>query len=196
MGKHVASERPVTDAEIIELFWKRNETAIQAIHHVYGSYLLQVALRILGSREDSEECQNDAYLALWNAIPPARPEHLLAFAVQILRHIAINRYRNNTRKSSIPTAMTCCLEELEPCLRQAQTVEELYAAREIGKVVNAYLHKQPEKLRYLFIARYYLAEPVECSAKALGISAVTAYRWLARMRAEIKSELEQEGITE
>ena len=67
------------DQEIIALYWGRDETAIQATHQKYGNYLFTIAYHILSNREDAEESLNDAYLTVWNTIPPERPRHLPAF---------------------------------------------------------------------------------------------------------------------
>ena len=62
------------DKKIIELFFARDEKAISETEKKYGKLARYVASNILSSREDAEECVNDALLALWNSIPPDTPE--------------------------------------------------------------------------------------------------------------------------
>ena len=62
------------DAEIVALYWERNERAIRETERQYGRYLFQIAHNILREREDSRECVNDTYLRAWNSMPPGRPE--------------------------------------------------------------------------------------------------------------------------
>lgn len=50
------------DAEIVALYWERNERAIRETERQYGRYLFQIAHNILREREDSRECVNDTYL--------------------------------------------------------------------------------------------------------------------------------------
>ena len=66
------------DRDIIALYWQRMEAAIHETATKYGGLCYTIAHNILFSREDSEECVNDTYLGLWNAIPPHRPNPLLA----------------------------------------------------------------------------------------------------------------------
>ena len=61
------------DTEIIDLYWQRDQRAIDETHGKYGGFLAGIAWNILRSHSDAEECVNDTYLRTWNAIPPARP---------------------------------------------------------------------------------------------------------------------------
>lgn len=47
------------DTAIIDLYWARDEGAIAETDRKYGSFCRRLALNILVSREDSEECVND-----------------------------------------------------------------------------------------------------------------------------------------
>ena len=51
----------VPDEQIVELYWKRDEKAIQFTDDKYGQFLYRVAYNILHDRSDCEECQNDTY---------------------------------------------------------------------------------------------------------------------------------------
>ena len=56
------------DAQIVQLYWDRNEQAIHATSDKYGNYCTSIAKNILGNQEDAEECVNDTYLNAWNAM--------------------------------------------------------------------------------------------------------------------------------
>lgn len=47
------------DTKIIELYWRRDESAIDETDRKYGRSCRSIAYDILSSREDSEECVND-----------------------------------------------------------------------------------------------------------------------------------------
>ena len=68
------------DNEIIELFFARDEGAIQAVQERYGAYCAAVAQNILDDRGAAEECVNDTWLRCWQSIPPQRPRSLKSFA--------------------------------------------------------------------------------------------------------------------
>lgn len=61
------------DQDIIALYWAREEDAIRETAAKYGGLCRSIVGRILASPEDGEECLNDTYLGLWNAIPPRGP---------------------------------------------------------------------------------------------------------------------------
>ena len=47
------------DSAIIDLYWAREERALQETETKYGGLCRSIAFNILQSREDSEECVND-----------------------------------------------------------------------------------------------------------------------------------------
>ena len=55
------------DEAIIALFFARSEQAIQELDEKYGKVCHSLAYNILHSRQDAEECVNDAYLGVWDA---------------------------------------------------------------------------------------------------------------------------------
>jgi len=152
-----------------------------------------VAYNILFDVQDCEECKNDAYLGIWNAIPSARPAAFSAFIMRIMRQIAIRRYREKSRKKRIPSQLTISLEELD-AISSDPSVEEAYEAKEIGRLITEYLKQLSERQRYIFIDRYYLAEPVEKTAAELSISVRTAYNEIEKIKQGLKDYLERNGV--
>ena len=67
------------DGEIVRLFFERSEQAVAEAMAKYKGYCTKIALNILYSREDAEECVNDAFMKLWEQIPPNKPEILSIF---------------------------------------------------------------------------------------------------------------------
>ena len=59
------------DDAIIELFFARSEQALQELDGKYGKVCHSLSYNILHSRQDAEECVNDAYLA--PGTPSRRP---------------------------------------------------------------------------------------------------------------------------
>ena len=47
------------DASIVALYWQRSEAALQHTADKYGRYCHAIALGILDSQPDAEECVND-----------------------------------------------------------------------------------------------------------------------------------------
>ncbi len=83
------------DSDIIKLYWHRSETAILETKKKYHKLCSHIADNILHSREDSEECVQDTYLAVWNRIPEERPYYFRAFVCKITRNISFFSIKGN-----------------------------------------------------------------------------------------------------
>lgn len=120
------------DTEIIAMYFKRQETAIEETGNKYGNYLNSVAYRILCSFHDTEEVVNDTYMAAWNTIPPTKPTNLKHFLSRITRNLSFDRldYKNaNKRKASFV--------ELDECIPdRKEDMDAIWETREIGRVLN------------------------------------------------------------
>ncbi len=183
----------MNDKEIMDLFFERSERAVDALSGKYGPLFRKIAADILGVCPDAEETVNDLYLALWNNIPPARPENLKSYAVRILRNLAIKRYHANTaqkRNSHYDVA----LEEIADYLPGGQSPEELLEARELGSLINRFLAGLEKQDRIFFVRRYYLAETPAAIGRAVGKSAHYVSVRLHRVRKDLKEYLIREGI--
>lgn len=193
MRKRKEQQTIMADEQIIELYWQRKENAIQETDKKYGQFLFRIAYNILHDRLDCEECQNDTYLGVWNAIPPTRPTAFPAFITQIMRHIALDRYKEKSSKKRIPSELTVSMEEIHQ-IRGDVSAEAAYEAAEVGNIINSYVRGLPERQRYIFIDRFYLAEPVENIAKDLSISVATVYREIEKIKHGLKEHLERNEV--
>ena len=194
MTKRTGQNAVIADEQIIELYWQREEEAIQETDKKYGQFLFKIAYNVLHDRLDCEECQNDTYLGVWNAIPPTRPTVFPAFITQIMRRIAINRYKEKTSKKHIPSEYTISMEDIKDTLHSNETVDSEYAAEELGKIISDYVRSLTDRQRYIFIDRFYLAEPVETIAADLSISVSTIYREIENIKQGLKTYLERNEV--
>ncbi len=191
------NEEPKTilaDEQIVELYWQRDEKAIVCTDSKYGPYLFRIAYNILHDRLDAEECQNDAYRAIWDRIPPTRPTVFPAFLTQIMRNIATDRYKRRNSQKRVPTELTVSMEELNDALCSDESVEAMMQAEEVGRLISAYVKTLPKRGRFIFMDRYYMADPAEHIAKELGISVPTVYRELDKIRKGLRAYLERNGV--
>ena len=79
------------DKKIVKLLFARAESAISELKIRFGTPLHRIAYNILGNPLDAEECTNDTYLALWNAIPPVSPDPLAPYVYRTGRNTALKR---------------------------------------------------------------------------------------------------------
>ena len=181
------------DEQIIELYWKRDESAIQETERKYGRYLYKIACNILLNQEDSQESVNDTYLKAWNAMPPTRPGRLSVFLGRITRQLSIDRYRANNRQKRQASTYAASLSELEECLPEGgDTTREGFDLRLLAGAISAYLRTLPAPARRVFIGRYYYMDSIREIARWAGMSESKVKSMLYRTRNGLKSYLEQE----
>ena len=189
-------EKPVSDKEIIDLFLNRSEEAIAVTSRRYGKYLSSIAYNILGDLQDSLECCNDAYLAVWEHIPPDKPQCFKAYIAAVVRNIALNRYKEKTREKQIPSEYVSSLDDLENYLQGGNTVDEEYGNIELKSIINGFVASLPKRKRYVFICKYYYFDTIPNIAKALKVSESTVSKDIADIKKKLKEKLIKEGYYE
>ena len=182
------------DEQIISLLYKRSEAAVTQIHEKYGQFCMSLSRHILSDVRDAEECVNEAYLRVWNAIPPERPKSLKAYLARITRNISFDRYSYNTAGKR-STTLTDAFEELEPYLSSGrQRIDEI-EDRELRLLINDFLRSLPQQARIFFVRRYWYGESIKEIAEACGAGEEKVKSSLFRTRNHLKNTLEKEGIT-
>lgn len=178
----------IDDKKIIDLFFERNQQGIQELHNQYGKICYNLSYNIVNSRQDAEECVNDAYLGAWNTIPPTRPTPLLAYIVKIVRNISLKTYwRKEAAKRS--GHYTIALEEIEGCVADQKTVEGEIEARELARVIEAFLDTLTPENRVIFMRRYWFADSYKDIAKFIGLSEKNISVRLTRIREKMRQYL-------
>lgn len=182
------------DAGIIELFFSRDGEAIAECRREYGAYCRGIARRILGRGADAEECENDTYLAAWNAIPPARPASLRAFLGRIARNLAFGRYERETAQKRGGRTVDAVLEELSECLPGPGSVEDRLEAGELAAAVDVFLRTCPERARQIFLRRVFFCDSIAEIAGRFSTSGAAVKSSLRRTRASLRQYLEKEEL--
>ena len=185
----------MSDEQIVELYWRRDERAIRETDRKYQHFLLTVAHNILRDAQDCEECLNDTYLGAWNAIPPARPKVLQAFLATIMRRTAIDCYKRKKRQKRIDSELTVALSEVEELLADGSDPAAELDAHELGRVISEFIRALPKRRMYIFMSRYYTARPIGEIARLLGGSESTVNKEIAAIKRDLKEKLEKEGYS-
>lgn len=184
----------MNDEEIVELFLKRNVTAISKMSEKYGKKLRALAYNICGDMTDAEECENDTYLKAWESIPPHEPRtYLFSFLAKITRCTALNRVKKETRqkRSAVVTELTQELENTIPCLND---VEATFDAEQLNKAVSAFLRGLCNEKRNIFIRRYWYMDTISDISKRYSISEGKVKSVLFRTRRALYEYLSKEGL--
>lgn len=182
------------DCKIIELYWQRQETAIEETRVKYGSYLNAISMNIVKNLEDAEECVNDTYLNTWNSIPPNRPNVLKAYLGAIVRNLSLDCYKKRFTNRRAANQFTVLLSELEECLPAASSVEKTLEDKEIAAQISAFLRTLSTDKQLIFIRRYYYCEDIKEISARFGFSRSKIKSALFDTRNKLRTHLEKEGI--
>ena len=181
------------DHEIVELYWDRDERAIGESERKYGGLCRGVALRVLESPDDGEECVSDTWLGAWNAIPPRRPARLGAFLGKITRNLALDRWRRDHAEKRYGGETAMALEELGEIV-SGKSLEDEVQSRELDRALDGFLRGLAKRDRELFLRRYWGTETLESLAKQTGLSLGAVHRRLGKLRESLRDHLQKEGI--
>jgi RNA polymerase sigma-70 factor (ECF subfamily) len=177
------------DKKIIELFYARDEAAIDETSQKYGALCRSIAMNVLGNPLDAEECENDTYMSLWNSIPPQKPKNLSAYVARIARNHAISRleYINAQKRQTVLMP----LEELAELIGE----EEDRSAKDLAKLISEFLRGASADERRVFVKHYFALESLEKISADTGFSVGKLKSMLFRVRNKLRLYLNKEGIS-
>ena len=183
------------DNIIIDLFFERQEEAIDKTKLKFGNRLFRSAMNILHNAQDAEECVSDTLLKAWNTIPPTRPTTLGAFLAKISRNFAINKWKAKEAARRGGGETTLLLGELQDCVPASDTPEKAYEQDLVTAAINNFLNTLDQPARVAFVLRYFHGESIASICNRFNISESKAKSLLFRTRNKLKTHLEKEGIT-
>ena len=181
------------DSKIIDLFFARDEDAIGAVDTKYGRLCQDLSRRILADDRDVQECISDAYLGLWNTIPPQRPNPLVAFLCKLVRNLSVTRYHYNTaakRSSRYEVA----LEELEHSLSAPETPETVLERKELTRLLEEFLSGLSRQDRVIFLRRYWFADSYAAIGDRVALREGTVSVRLTRLRKKLRHFLVEKEV--
>lgn len=181
------------DAELLALYASRTERALEETRTRYGAYCHAIAMNILADRRDAEECESDAYLAAWKAIPPAKPACLRVYLGKIVRNLALDRYAANTAQKR-SGEFAGVLDELEALLPGGETPENRLAYGELAAGISRFLKTQKSDCRRAFLLRYWYGASLREIGGKLDMGDSRVKSMLFRTRCALKKYLEKEGL--
>ena len=184
----------LSDEQIIDLYFAREERAITETDNKYRGYLHTVANNILANEQDAEECLQDTYLRTWNTIPPERPSVFHAFLAKITRNLSLNRYDMRKRKGRVPAEAICPMDEVQDFLPDPNGPDDDTLSEAVKRIVMTYLEQTTRRKMYVFVSRFFYSYTVPQIAGRLGCSTSTVNKELAEIKRELRVCFEKEGI--
>ena len=191
----------MNDQDIIDLYWQRNQDAIQATEQQYGHYCHSIAWRILDSHEDADECVNDTWLQAWQAIPPTRPNRLDIWLGRITRNLSLNRLESRQTQKRGGCEVTVVLEELANYLSEnpvggpvAPAPDDALITKELADEISRFLRGEKPMARCAFVGRYYYFATLDEISLQTGLAKSRLSVLLHRTRHRLMRHLTERGF--
>ena len=183
------------DEKIVQLFFHRDETALQHTADKYGSRLRSVSFGITSDELIAEECENDTYLEAWNRIPPNNPaSYFYAFLARIVRHISIDRYRElkSLKRNAKIVELT---DELASCIPASDSIDSKIDAKMLGEAISRFLLTLSDEKQLIFMRRYFYLDSIAEISSRLSVSESKVKTSLFRIRNSLRNYLIKDGYT-
>ena len=183
----------MTDFEIVDLFFKRDESAISECDAKYGKALFALAKRITADDGYTEECKNDAYLRTWQTVPPSDPRtYLFAYLAKIIRGLAVDRVRKEERQKR-SASLTSLSDEICEAIPSPDSADGEAMVAELKVILERFLLKLKGEARHVFVLRYFYFESLGQIAKRLFLTEGMVKSSLKRSRDKLKKHLAEYG---
>ena len=173
--------------DIVELLERRDELGLSLLKEKYADYCYGIIFRLLEDRELSEEALSDVWLAIWNAIPPARPARLRPYLAKTARNIAVDYIKRERAQKW--DGMTVLLDELAECIPDPATEE----SGELKTILREFVETLEPEAKRVFVRRYWYGESLGEIAAAVHSTENRIAGILFRTRKKLKAHLEKEG---
>ena len=178
----------ITDNEtIISMFNKRDERVLEQISDNYGYTCRRVAGSILENEEEAKECFNDAL-----------PDNFYGYLLKTVRNIALNVLKGKKRLKRGEGKEGLVLDEIAEFLPSGENIEAQLETKEreneIKEALTAFLRKQKQDHRDIFILRYWRFSTTAEIAEEFGITENHVNVILSRLRKKLGDFLEKEGL--
>lgn len=186
--------RKLTDQEIIQLYWRRDDQAVAETDRKYGRFCHAIAGNILRDVSDAEEVVNDCWWKTWDSIPPQYPDKLPAFLGRITRNLALSRLKGRSAQKRGGGEVLLALDELGECIPSPASPQQEAEARELAEYIDAFLSRLDQQTRNVFLSRYWYFASLEDIAVCSGFSRGKVKTMLFRTRKKLLTYLKEEGL--
>jgi RNA polymerase sigma factor (sigma-70 family) len=184
------------DSNIIDMLFRRDESALMEARRKYETYCRSIAHSILDNPEDEEECLNDLWLRVWNSIPPQHPQNLMAYLGKIARNLSLDKYRENHRQKRGGGAFELALEEMDFVISELNTVDGEYEYKELSAIIDSFIRTLPAGEHRIFVHRYWYFRDISQIAKIEQLKPQRVTHILFKIRKALRNYLKKEGFIE
>jgi len=168
----------VDDDNLIHQLKKKNPKALDYLVDRYSNLIFKVAYSVLRSKEESEECLNDALLKIWNSMDSFNKDKskFVTWIIIITKYTAIDYLRKEKKHKA-----NVSIEDIE--INDNFDLENEILSRDFFiKVLNDIKNMDKEN-REIFIRRFFLMESIkDISEKMVITESAVANRLLRGKR--------------
>ena len=176
----------MTQKEICRLLQRDPEQGLRQVLHEYGNLMYAIALNILKSPQDAEDCVSESLVRLWKNYRKLRgQENLKNYLCSITRNGAIDMLRTRQKRME---------QSLEDELNEFLSIPDSMAERLDSAVIREQLESLGEPTCSIFLRRYWYCETVDEIAAALHLSRSAVESRLHRGKIALKEKLTQGGF--
>lgn len=179
------------DKQIIDLYFARDNNAIDQTKTKYGKLLYSVSYNILNVREDAEECENDTYMQAWDSIPPNNPQVLSAFLSRITRNLSFKKLQLQSTKKRNSNQRILPFDELS---NQIPDSTNAISQLEFTELLNTFLRSLKPTERRVFICHYWYCDSIKDISRQFGFTQSKVKMMLSRTRAKLIDYLQNEEV--
>ena len=184
----------IEDTNILDLFFARDELALDFTKQKYGRSLHHVANNILYDSHDAEEVVSDTLHRAWEAIPPKRPEYFGAYLSKITRNLSLKRWRAASAAKRGGSQADLMLYELTDMVPEPGSHDLDVDYNQTVEAINTCLRAMDANNRVIFVRRYFFGDSVKDICRQFKSSESRIKSILFRARQTLKAHLEKEGV--
>ena len=190
VGDNTDERRAATgdgDRALLASIGRGDHNAFQTLMRAHMSYVLRLAYRIVGNREDADEIAQEAFLRVWTVAPRWRHDLDARFTTWLYR-VVVNLCLDRRRRVG-----TLPLEDVSDPVDPAPTSLDKIAAEETSRLVAHALEDLPPRQRAAITLCYYAEINGQEAAEILEISVSALESLLVRGRKALRLRLNDLG---
>ena len=184
----------MNDREILDMFGRGDPRAREEAEALYGYDCLKIALNVLDHQRQAEACVTRAMEIAAERAHADDPPSLKLYLLRSTRELAIGLFRGQKDAKRGDSMFLRVLDELSECFpvkvdRFGFEPDETEQALRAAEAVDAFLKKQKQEARDVFICRYFYGESVSEITDRFGLSSKQVYTLLLRTRRKLAQHL-------
>ena len=174
--------------ELFASFKKGNQKAFVSIYEHYRDFIYIACYYLLKDREEAEDITLKAFTTLWKERNELKePRHVRNYLYRISRNACLDLLKRNERRFYVYRQYQQRTLGATGTDEQLQEKERVHA--EMLTRIFQTLSQLPERMRDIFILRYYGGKTVEEVAEIVGVEKRTVYNQTQNALKQLRNKL-------